>query len=139
MQEELKVVKVMADSALKAFQTSWAQNKYWVMAHKQQAYNEIRQLAKQNEWNQLKQARYEEILQSLEQVEPTLQTLIVAYQHIWGYFKKFATPAERERYKALLADLTTQSDALEIFLRALAEKYQVHYLLEIRWIKSDES
>lgn len=44
---------------LKAFQRSWAYYKYWVMLHSQKAYEEIRKLAKHNDWNEIKQKRYE--------------------------------------------------------------------------------
>ena len=52
------------------------------MAHSQQDYNEIRELAKGNNWNQTKQERYEELLEELETITPTDKTLRVAYQHI---------------------------------------------------------
>ncbi|WP_265459890.1 YbgA family protein [Enterococcus sp. HY326] len=125
----------MTKALLKNFQHSWSQNKYWVMSRSQQAYNEIRLLAKNNEWSLAKDARYKEILAELEGKEPTVKTLTVAYQHIWGYFKKSANQAERETYQQLMALLASDpaDDQLPSFLKSLAEKYQVEYLLEMRW------
>lgn len=92
-------------------------------------------LAKNNEWSLAKDARYKESLAELEDKEPTVKTLTVAYQHIWGYFKKLANPAERETYQQLMALLASEpaEDQLPSFLKSLAEKYQVEYLLEMRW------
>ena len=123
----------MNKELLKKFQQSWAQNKYWVMSRRQQAYNEIRQLAKNNDWDQAKQDRYEEILRELEAVEPTTKTLTVAYQHIWGYFKKQASEAEKEKYKYLLENIAMDNVEMDDFLKQLSEKYKDGYLMNIRW------
>lgn len=53
---------------LQLFQQSWAKNKYWVMGRSQQAYNQIRLLAKHNQWTEEKQRTYEAILASLATV-----------------------------------------------------------------------
>ena len=52
-------------------QQLWARNKYLVLSHSSNIYNEIRQVCN-------------------------------AFQHIWGYFKKKATDAERKDYMLLL-------------------------------------
>ena len=103
------------------------------MAHSQQDYNEIRELAKGNNWNQTKQERYEELLEELETITPTDKTLRVAYQHIWGYFKKQATQEEKNQYKLLIEETHLEINGIEPFLRTLASKYQVTYLLNMRW------
>ncbi|ODJ71164.1 hypothetical protein [Brochothrix thermosphacta] len=41
------------------------------------------------------------------------------YQHVWGYFKRVATPEER----ALSASFSTTADELRPFLRELTVKY----------------
>lgn len=126
-------MKQMKNDELKNFQQSWSKNKYWVMSRKQQAYNEIRQLAKNNDWNHEKQVRYEEILHEFEVTQPTTKTLTVAYQHIWGYFKKQATVQEKETYKVLLKNFAEDNQAMADFLQQLTQKYQPAYLLQIRW------
>lgn len=118
---------------LKEFQKSWRKRKYWVMSRSQQAYNQIRLLAKGNEWTLEKQQEYEEILLRLEEKQPTDKTLRVAYQHVWGYFKKVATPEEKKKYQELIHESHIDSQALSVFLKALSSKYQQRYLLEIKW------
>ena len=123
---------------LKEFQISWSKKKYWVMSRSQQAYNQIRFLAKGNEWSSEKQKQYEKILIDLEQIKPTDKTLRVAYQHVWGYFKKVATEVEKQRYIKLIDEIPLDSHQLEDFLKALSLKYNQAYLLQIKWIMVDE-
>ena len=70
------------------WQKIWAVNKYWVMSKSQQQYDHIRLLAKNNQWTPQKTQELGNIIDSLESVSPTKQTLTTTYQHIWGYFKK---------------------------------------------------
>ncbi|MGL5686421.1 MAG: YbgA family protein [Vagococcus fluvialis] len=118
---------------LKEFQVSWAQHKYWVMSHSQQAYNQIRELAKGNKWNQEKNETYKTLLKDLETIEPTEKNLRNAYQHIWGYFKKEATLKEIRTYTELIKKSPIESKELEVFLKELAKKYEKKYLLNMRW------
>lgn len=73
------------------WQEEWAYNKYWVMAHSQQCYEQIRQLAKNNEWSDQKAAAFHRLLDKAARQAPTTQTLTNTYQHVWGYFKKICT------------------------------------------------
>ncbi|ALO04380.1 YbgA family protein [Lactiplantibacillus paraplantarum] len=114
------------------WQREWAYQKYWVMAHSQQHYDAIRQLASNNQWSATKEARLKQLLAEAARQPPTKATLTTAYQHVWGYFKKRCTTAEKQRYLALLATLTPEHDLLGPFLRQLALKYQVPYLLSSR-------
>ena len=118
---------------LKEFQVSWAQHKYWVMSQSQQAYNQIRELAKGNKWNQEKNETYKTLLKDLETIKPTEKTLRNAYQHIWGYFKKEATLKEIHTYTELIKKSSIESNELEVFLKELAKKYERKYLLNMRW------
>lgn len=118
---------------LKEFQVSWAQHKYWMMSHSQQVYNQIRELAKCNKWNQEKNETYKTLLKDLETTEPTEKTLRNAYQHIWGYFKKEATSKEIYTYTELIKKSPLERNELEVFLKELAKKYEKEYLLNMRW------
>lgn len=118
---------------LKEFQTSWTKHKYWVMSRSQQAYNDIRLLAKGNQWTQEKHTQYTNKLSELEDYQPTDKTLTVTYQHIWGYFKKIATVEEKNRYKDLIETTPLKSKELENFLKELSQKYHQTYLLNIKW------
>lgn len=117
-----------------SWQSDWAYNKYWIMAHSQNAYNEIRNLAKNNEWDEKKEQTYQQIIKDLEDVAPTKATLVTAYQHVWGYFKKIATLEEKNEYLKLLDCLSPENDDLGGFLAQLTDKYQVKYLQNSRII-----
>ena len=92
-------------------------------------YNHGRLLAKDNDWNSKKQ-------QEFMKLRATADTLTTAYQHVWGYFKKICTQEEKATYIRLLATLTPENDDLGPFLKQLAIKYQVGYLLQSRLIKN---
>lgn len=88
--------------------------------------------------HQKKKKQYEKILIDLEQIKPTDRTLRVAYQHVWGYFKKVATEVEKQRYIKLIDEIPLDSHQLEDFLKALSLKYNQAYLLQMKWILVDE-
>lgn len=117
------------------WQEEWAYNKYWVMARSQQYYEQIRLLAKDNEWSTEKNAEFEKLLAKAANEPPTVKTLTNAYQHVWGYFKKIATTEEKQTYLRLLQELSPQTDKLGPFLSRLTEKYQVTYLLNSRLLQ----
>lgn len=119
---------------LESWQKKWAYNKYWIMAHSQQAYNDIRQLAKNNDWSTDKEQAFDKIIASTELIEPTKQTLTTAYQYVWGYFKKICIADEKKTYLILLTKLILENDGLGPFLKLLAIKYKVTYLLNSRLI-----
>ncbi|MBS0979074.1 YbgA family protein [Levilactobacillus brevis] len=117
------------------WQTTWAVNKYWFMSRSQALYNRGRLLAKDNEWNADKEQEFAQLIMTADDLVPTKATLTTAYQHVWGYFKKICTPKEKATYLRLLATLTPANDDLGPFLKRLAIKYQVAYLLQSRLIQ----
>jgi len=139
--EERKATSMNSEekALLKSFQQSWAKNKYWVMSRSQQSYNTIRNMAKGNDWSIEKQQAYEKILSDIEKQEPTDKTLTTAFQHIWGYFKKYATTEEKNKYKQLISQTPLDSQALEEFLKELSQTYQQEYLLNMTWNFSYEN
>ena len=107
----------------------WREEKYNVMFYSQNHYNAIRQAMKNK-------ASYEEISALIKQalsLTPTEGSMRNACQHMWGYFKKVATEEEKKQYEQLI-QTTTFSESLT-FLKKLAEKYEVTYLLESRGLK----
>ena len=116
------------------WQKVWAVNKYWVMSKSQQQYDYIRLLAKNNQWMPQKTQELGSIIDSLESVSPTKQTLTTTYQHIWGYFKKKCTDEELHQYLRLLDNLQPNNDNLGPFLAQLTNKYQIDYLQKSRII-----
>src|SRR5574337_1021290 len=112
-----------------AWQVKWAEHKYWVMAHSQQLYNQIRVLAKNNDLSHETAVTFEKLLQEAALQVPTRKTLTTAYEHVWGYFKKIATPEEKNDYLRRLAVLEVDNDQLGSDLKNIPLNSNHHYLL----------
>ena len=125
---------------LKAFQRSWAYHKYWVMLHSQKAYEEIRKLAKHNDWNEIKQKRYEEILVKCATLKPNRGSTINTCLHVWGYFKKEATVEEKTQFFTWIEEDPIPVILIFDWLHDLSIKYKKCYLINfICQIKLDKS
>ena len=77
----------------------WARNKYLVLSHSSNIYNEIRQYLKNEE---VEVSQIQEMIDRACQIPEHRGQVCNAFQHIWGYFKKKATDAERKDYMLLL-------------------------------------
>ena len=114
---------------LTKMQQRWSQEKYRVMFHSQKHYNEIREVLKKGTDIE----RVDQLIEEAGKIEPTKGSVCNAYQHMWGYFKKYATEEEREAYLSKLdafMDDNLGSEELLSFLRQLALRYKVEYLLK---------
>lgn len=111
-------------------QKKWAELKYLIMSRSQEDYQQIRQLFRNNRWDDEKEAQFQRCIQHALEQPPTKGSLQNAYQHVWGYFKTIATEAEKADYQKLLYCFSVENDLFLPFLQELAEKYQVDYLLE---------
>lgn len=80
-------------------QQLWAQNKYLVLSHSSNIYNEIRQYLKQEA---VEVSKVQEMIDRACQIPEHRGQVCNAFQHIWGYFKKKATDTERKDYMLLL-------------------------------------
>lgn len=80
-------------------QQLWARNKYLVLSHSSNIYNEIRQYLKNEE---VELSLVQEMIDRACQIPEHRGQVCNAFQHIWGYFKKKATDAERKDYMLLL-------------------------------------
>ena len=80
-------------------QQLWARNKYLVLGHSSNIYNEIRQYLKQEV---VEVSKVKEMIDHACQISEHRGQVCNAFQHIWGYFKKKATDAERKDYMLLL-------------------------------------
>ncbi|GKV56539.1 hypothetical protein NCCP2222_24860 [Sporosarcina sp. NCCP-2222] len=110
-------------------QQRWSREKYRVMFHSQKHYNEIREVLKQG----TDMARVDQLIEEAGKINPTKGSVCNAYQHMWGYFKKYATEEEKEAYRSKLdafMDDQLGSEELLSFLRQLALRYKVEYLLK---------
>lgn len=129
--KERKVRKLLRQN--RHTQEKWAYHKYWVMGHSQAHYNALRQLFKGNDWSLEKEAQFDQLLAEAATIAPTKATLTTSYQHMWGYFKKVATPQERETYKELIEQVCPEQDALGAFLLTLIDRYHIPYLLHSKF------
>lgn len=120
-------------------QKEWAQLKYLIMSRSQEDYLEIRKLFRDNTWDEAKELEFQKYLQHALATNPTKGSLLNAYQHVWGYFKKIATEAEKERYCQLLEEFSVEKDVFLPFLQFLAQKYEVTYLLESKLLFDDST
>ena len=80
-------------------QQLWARNKYLVLSHSSNIYNEIRQYLKNEE---VEVSQVQEMIDRACRIPEHRGQVCNAFQHIWGYFKNKATDAERKDYMLLL-------------------------------------
>ena len=80
-------------------QQLWARNKYLVLSHSSNIYNEIRQYLKNEE---VEVSQVQEMIDRACRIPEHRGQVCNAFQHIWGYFKKKAVDAERQDYMLLL-------------------------------------
>lgn len=118
-------------------QQLWARNKYLVLSHSSNIYNEIRQYLK-NE--QVELSLVQEMIDCACQIPENRGQVCNAFQHIWGYFKKKATDVERKDYMLLL-DLYRFGQASKEDLiaktRELLDRYPNTYLQHSTLLKGD--
>ena len=118
-------------------QQLWARNKYLVLSHSSNIYNEIRQYLK-NE--QVELSHVQELIDRACQIPEHRGQVCNAFQHIWGYFKKKATDAERKDYMLLLDRYRfgqASKDDLISKTRELLERYPNAYLQHSTLLKGD--
>ena len=118
-------------------QQLWARNKYLVLSHSSNIYNEIRQYLK-NE--QVEVSHVQELIDRACQIPEHRGQVCNAFQHIWGYFKKKATDAERKDYMLLLDRYRfgqVSKEDLIVKTRDLLELYPNTYLQHSTLLKGD--
>ena len=118
-------------------QQLWARNKYLVLSHSSNIYNEIRQYLK-NE--QVEVSHVKELIDRACQIPEHRGQVCNAFQHIWGYFKKKATDVERKDYMLLLDRYRFGQASKEDLIaktRELLERYPNSYLQNSTWLKGD--
>ena len=118
-------------------QQLWARNKYLVLSHSSNIYQEIRQYLK-NEKVELSMVR--EMIDRACQISEHRGQVCNAFQHIWGYFKKKATDAERKDYMLLLDRYRFGQVSKEDLIaktRDLLDRYPNRYLQHSTLLKGD--
>ena len=118
-------------------QKLWAQNKYLVLSHSSNIYQEIRQYLKNEE---VEVSHVQELIDHACQIPEHRGQVCNAFQHIWGYFKKRATDAERKDYMLLLERYRFGQASKEDVIaktRELLERYPNAYLQNSTLLKGE--
>ena len=118
-------------------QKLWAQNKYLVLSHSSNIYQEIRQYLKNEE---VEVSHVQELLDRACQIPEHRGQVCNSFQHIWGYFKKKATEDERKDYMLLLDRYRFAQASKEDVIaktRELLERYPNAYLQNSTLLKGE--
>ena len=118
-------------------QQLWARNKYLVLSHSSNIYNEIRQYLKNEE---VEVSLVQEMIDRACKIPEHRGQVCNAFQHIWGYFKKQAIDAERKDYMLLLDCYRFGQASKEDVIaktRDLLELYPNAYLQHSTLLKGD--
>ena len=118
-------------------QQLWARNKYLVLSHSSNIYNEIRQYLKNEK---VEVSHVQEMIDRACQISEHRGQVCNAFQHIWGYFKKKATENERKDYMLLLDRYRFGQASKEDLIaktRDLLERYPSAYLQNSTLLKGD--
>lgn len=118
-------------------QQLWARNKYLVLSHSSNIYNEIRQYLKNGE---VEVSLVQEMIDRACQIPEHRGQACNAFQHIWGYFKKKATENERKDYMLLLDRYRFgQASKEDVIAKTieLLERYPNTYLQHSTLLKGD--
>ena len=115
----------------------WARNKYLVLSHSSNIYNEIRQYLKNEE---VEVSMVQEMIDRACKIPEHRGQVCNAFQHIWGYFKKQAIDAERKDYMLLLDCYRFGQASKEDLIaktRELLDRYPNTYLQHSTLLKGD--
>ena len=118
-------------------QQLWARNKYLVLSHSSNIYNEIRQYLKNKE---VEASLVQEMIDRACQIPEHRGQVCNAFHHIWGYFKKKATDADRKDYMLLLDRYRFGQASQEDLIaktRDLLDRYPNTYLQHSTLLKGD--
>jgi len=118
-------------------QQLWARNKYLVLSHSSNIYNEIREYLKQEV---VEVSEVQVMIDRACQIPEHRGQVCNAFQHIWGYFKKKATDTERKDYMLLLDRYRYGQASKEDLIaktRDLLDRYPNTYLQHSTLLKGD--
>jgi len=108
----------------------WAKNKYYVLSKSHKVYLDIREYLKAKE---VDIAYLQEKIQSVKDIEESKKDFSNAILHVWGYFKKDASEAEKQGLFVLLEEYMKGENSQEAviqYLNVLLKKYPNKYLQE---------
>ena len=120
-------------------QTLWARNKYLVLSHSSKIYLEIRQYLKNDS---VEAEHVQDLINQAVALPENRGQVSNAFQHVWGYFKKKASSAEKEYFMYLLLRYQSGQAEQKDLVRAvkgLLVKYPNPYLQKSTLLFWDEA
>jgi UV DNA damage endonuclease len=129
--EKQKLLSAGKSGSVYALEAEWAKYKYLILAKNPNGYKQIRQLLKDK--SSYPAAEFFLIVDASLKMPENTGYEVNAAQHVFGYFKKFASPEEKKSILGLIEQYKNGSTPLPGLKRALyglAVKYDVGYLLE---------
>ena len=120
---------------MQLLEREWHRYKYTVLEKSPPDYLAIRQLLNDKSADS-RLPFYDRLEHALAQV-PTPGTIENAALHVWGYFRKQASDAEKRHFQQLLERHRQHGGsgaAMKRCLRGLAERYQQAYLLDCYYV-----
>lgn len=117
-------------SERRACEIYWASHKYLVLSHSSKIYQDIRTYLKSDS-PALDQVKL--FVREAVSLPEHRGQVITAYQHVWGYFKKKASQAEKEQFMMLLEQYQygrIEQEKLAQSIRDLLVTYPSSYLQE---------
>ena len=120
-------------------QTLWARNKYLVLSHSSKIYLEIRQYLKSDS---VEVEHVQDLIDQAVALSENRGQVSNAFQHVWGYFKKKASPSEKEDFMLLLLRYQSGQAEQKDLVRAvkgLLVKYPNPYLQKSTLLFGDEA
>lgn len=127
----LKCILCTSQHSVAALESEWAKYKYAVLEHSPASYQNIRSLLKDKQSD--RSIPFYRVIEHALAAETTAGRAVAAAEHVWGYFKRVATPAEAGRFMqkrnlCLRGELPLQRLKTELY--RLAVTYRERYLLD---------
>ena len=119
-------------------QILWARNKYLVLSHSSKIYLEIRQYLKSDS---VEAVHVQDLIDQAIALPENRGQVSNAFQHVWGYFKKKASSAEKEDFMHLLLRYQSGQAEKKDLVRAVRDllvKYPNPYLQKSTLLFGDE-
>lgn len=125
----MKCILAAGGASLCELEQEWARYKYLVLSKSAAIYNDIREMLKSK--NTIAAAEFYSLVDRARALPEDLGSGINAAQHVWGYFKKNASSAEKRRFDRLLDGCRAGNQkftAIKNFLFQCTWKYNSPYL-----------
>lgn len=122
---------IMDHPPIQYLEAEWAKYKYFVLGNSVKTYQEIRTLLKNKEHPQV--LTFYTLLEHACDTPSSKSSQVNTLQHLWGYFKKRATPQEKKKFLSLMTGYQEDKkklSALKKYLYQLSYTYSISYLLD---------